>query len=63
MGYDKKDRQDAEQSGRRDALSLAPLLAEMLALGSMLPGHAPETEQERIAHDAEVEAGFDNMPV
>lgn len=37
---------------------LALLLAEMHALAAMLPG-----EDTRLPTDAEVEAGFDNMPV
>lgn len=38
--------------------SIALLLAEMHALAAMLPGDAQEPKT-----DAEVEAGFDNMPV
>jgi hypothetical protein len=34
------------------------LLAEMRALASLLPG-----EDSRLPTDAEVEAGFDNMPI
>lgn len=34
------------------------LLAEMRALAAMIPG-----EDSRLPTDAEVEAGFDNMPV
>jgi hypothetical protein len=34
------------------------LLAEMRALAALLPG-----EDSRLPTDAEVEAGFDNMPV
>lgn len=34
------------------------LLAEMRALAELMPG-----EDSRIPTDAEVEAGFDNMPV
>lgn len=37
---------------------MALLLAEMHALAAMLPG-----EDTRLPTDAEVEAGFDNMPV
>lgn len=39
------------------------LLAEMEALLSILPGAEPMTEAERSASEAEVEAGYDNMPV
>ena len=40
------------------------VLAEMQALASVLPGaHKPMTEAERRAMDAEIEAGFDNMPI
>lgn len=38
--------------------SIALLLAEMHALAAMLPG-----EDQHLPTDAEVEAGFDNMPV
>jgi len=34
------------------------LLAEMRALSALMPGESP-----RLPEDAEVEAGFDNMPV
>lgn len=34
------------------------LLAEMRALASLMPG-----EDTRLPTDAEIEAGFDNMPV
>lgn len=34
------------------------LLAEMRALASLMPG-----EDSRLPTDAEVEAGFDNMPI
>lgn len=43
---------DLQQQG------IALLLAEMHALAAMLPGENPHTPT-----DAEVEAGFDNMPV
>lgn len=40
------------------------VLSEMQALASVLPGaHKPLTEEERRAMDAEIEAGFDNMPI
>jgi hypothetical protein len=55
--------QAAERAGRGGPASLAPLLAEMMALGSVLPGLAKETDQERLAHEDEVEAGFDNVPI
>jgi len=49
------------------ALGLALLRAEMEALGQVLPGHAsaegPEEEARRMAEEAAVEAGFDNLPV
>lgn len=53
-------------SGQTAALNL--LLAEMEALRAMLPGTSPEatdqqTEAATRAHDAEVEADFDNMPI
>lgn len=39
--------------------------AEVDALGNLalVPGPRPETEAERKAREAEVEEGFDNMPV
>ena len=37
---------------------LALLLAEMRALAAVMPG-----EDSRLPTDAEVEAGFDNMPI
>ncbi|WP_147335683.1 hypothetical protein [Pseudotabrizicola alkalilacus] len=47
--------------------ALAPLLKEMQALGEVLPGLRPPSAQlspaQRVALDAEIEAGFDNMPV
>jgi hypothetical protein len=39
------------------------LLAEMEALLSILPGAQPRSEVEQSASEAEVEAGYDNMPV
>lgn len=46
---------------------LAPLLKEMQALGEVLPGLRQPSAQlspaQRVALDAEIEAGFDNMPV
>lgn len=50
------------------AIGLALLKAEMDALASVLPGmDVPETEAEvearRAIEEAEVESGFDNMPV
>lgn len=41
-------------------LTLALLLAEMKALEAMMPGLAPEAPKPT---EAEIEAGFDNMPV
>lgn len=55
---------DRAACGHRD---LAPLLKEMQALGEVLPGLRPPSAHlspaQRIALDAEIEAGFDNMPV
>jgi len=39
------------------------LLAEMEALLAIMPTAAPQTEAERLATEASVEEGFDNMPV
>ena len=54
-------------TGQKAALSV--LLAEMRALAALLPvaetgpeSAAEEAERRRL-HEAEVEAGFDNMPV
>lgn len=54
-------------TGQKAALSV--LLAEMRALAALLPvgetgpeSAAQEAERRRL-HEAEVEAGFDNMPV
>lgn len=55
--------QTAEQSVRVGAMGLGLLLAEMQALGALMPGHVPTSEADARAHEAEVEAGFDNMPV
>lgn len=63
---------DMALTGQRMALSV--LLAEMRALSAMMPGQAPaaqatgpdaaaRTEARHRAEEAEVEAGFDNMPV
>jgi hypothetical protein len=46
----------------RDA-ALAPLLREMQALGEVLPGLPPHLMAQTLELDAEIEAGFDNMPV
>ncbi|GEM_PF-5674755 len=43
--------------------ALAILTGEMQALGAVLPVTQPMTEAEALAHEAEVEDGFDNMPV
>lgn len=42
----------------------AQVLAEALAIAGVMaaPAH-PETEAERLRHEAEVEDGFDNLPV
>lgn len=62
--------QAAEAAARGSAACLSLLLAEMNALSQMMPGlgrpaPAPAAESEEQARrvDAEVEAGFDNMPV
>jgi len=46
-------------------LALGALRAEMMALAAMMPGAAAHQQDEaaRAAREAEVEAGFDNMPV
>jgi hypothetical protein len=42
----------------------ARLLAEAMALaGTVASPRKPETEAERLRHEAEVEEGFDNLPV
>ncbi len=47
--------------------SMQALLAEMKALTVIMGGvgaaDPDRTEAQRLAHEAEVEAGFDNMPV
>lgn len=48
------------------AMGLGVLRAEMEALTRVLPGHATteaEAEARLAAEAAEIEAGFDNMPV
>lgn len=52
-----------ETAARGSTIGLAALLAEMQALGAMLPCHSTQTEAERRAVEAETEAMFDNMPV
>ncbi|NEX44799.1 hypothetical protein [Pseudotabrizicola algicola] len=53
----------AEQAAQGNLLSLAPLFQQMQALGEVLPGLHRERLEESLARDAEIEAGFDNMPV
>jgi hypothetical protein len=58
----------ADQMAKQADPALGVLLHEMQALGAVLPGvaHARPAEKPRqtdIALDAEIEAGFDNMPV
>lgn len=58
----------AEALAAQQALGLAVLKAELDALAHLLPGAvAAETEAEaearRATETAEIEAGFDNMPV
>jgi hypothetical protein len=53
----------AEQAVQGNAAALSLLLAEMQALGALMPGLSNPVPQDEVAHDAEVEAGFDNMPV
>lgn len=49
------------------AATLDLLRAELCALSTMLPGHAPadpaEAEAREARHDAGFEADFDDMPV
>lgn len=57
---------DMAAAGQRGAMAV--LLAEMQALASLMPGVPVSTDTEadeaRLrAEEAEVEAGFDNMPV
>jgi hypothetical protein len=50
-------------------MMLDTLMAEMGALRAILPGHAQQpvaavsADAERRAHEAELDAMFDNMPV
>ncbi|MFN4130564.1 MAG: hypothetical protein ACK4GC_12245 [Paracoccaceae bacterium] len=53
----------ADAAAQGGDVALAPLLREMQALGEVLPGLPPQTRAESQALDAEIEAGFDNMPV
>lgn len=53
----------AARAARGSAVGLAPLLKEMQALGEILPGLAQQRGAEQIALEAEIEAGFDNLPV
>lgn len=63
----KQPKSDSPQRGEADLLAagialqnqgLELLLAEMRALAALMPG-----EDARLQTDAEVEAGFDNMPI
>jgi len=53
----------ADRAATGGAVGLAPLLKEMQALGEVLPGLVQQKSAEQIALDAEIEAGFDNLPV
>lgn len=53
----------ADHAALNEVGGLAPLLQEMQALGEVLPGLPRHLEAEKIVMDAEIEAGFDNMPV
>lgn len=59
-----------KQLERAEQQGLMGLFAEMQALIGVLPAVmmplapiTPKTAAERAAEDAEIEAGFDNMPV
>jgi len=56
-----------EAMAASQALGLALLKAEMDALAHLMPGHVAdggaEDEARRVAEEAAVEAGFDNLPV
>lgn len=53
----------ADKAAHGSAAALAPLLREMQALGEVLPGLPPRPVEDNLVLDAEIEAGFDNMPV
>ncbi len=53
----------ADQAARGANVGLSVLLAEMQALGAVLPGVVRPTPVDAAKHEAEVEEGFDNMPV
>ena len=53
----------ADKAAHGSAAALAPLLREMQALGEVLSGLPPRPVEDNLALDAEIEAGFDNMPV
>lgn len=61
--------QAADAAAKGSAAGLALLLAEMNALSQMMPGlgrpalTSADTEAQARRVEAEVEAGFDNMPV
>ena len=57
-----------EAAAAGQAMGLAVLRAEMEALSKMMPGavseeDAAQAEARHAAEEAEIEAGFDNMPV
>lgn len=57
-----------EAAAAGQAMGLALLRAEMEALSQVMPGaaapeDAAEAEARHAAEEAEIEAGFDNMPV
>lgn len=54
-----------EAAANAQVMGLSLLKAEMAALAQMMPGQEsdPVTEARRAAEEAEIEAGFDNMPV
>ncbi|MFN7224742.1 MAG: hypothetical protein ACK4MS_12040 [Paracoccaceae bacterium] len=53
----------ADQAARGANVGLGVLLAEMQALSAVLPGMVHAQPKDAAKEDAEVEAGFDNMPV
>lgn len=55
----------AEVATAQRAASLADLLAEMQAMLQVLPVGRPQADRrpDSVQTDAEVEAGFDNMPI
>lgn len=53
----------ADQAAHGANVGLSVLLAEMQALGAVLPGVVRPPPVDAAKHEAEVEEGFDNMPV